>query len=139
MTLNAEGRLIRSRFVEAVMRSHARLTYETAAAIVADRNPQVRAEYVALVPHLDRLHELYQLLRATREQRGAMDFDTQETVIEYGADRKIERIVPTERNDAHRLIEECMILANVAAARFLQRHKMPGLYRVCLLYTSRCV
>ncbi len=130
MTLNGAGRLIRSRFVEAVMRSHARLTYDTAAAIVADRNPQLRAEYAALVPHLDRLHEVYQLLRATREQRGAMDFDTQETVIEYGADRKIERILPTERNDAHRLIEECMILANVAAARFLQRHKIPGLYRV---------
>ena len=130
MTLNGEGRLIRSRFVEAVMRSHARLTYETAAAIVADRNPQVRAEYAALVPHLDRLYELYQLLRTSREKRGAMDFDTQETVIEYGADRKIERILPTERNDAHRLIEECMILANVASARFLQRHKMPGLYRV---------
>ncbi len=130
MTLNGEGRLIRSRFVEAVMRSHARLTYETAAAIVADRNPQVRAEYATLVPHLDRLYELYQLLRTSREKRGAMDFDTQETIIEYGADRKIERILPTERNDAHRLIEECMILANVASARFLQRHKMPGLYRV---------
>jgi ribonuclease R len=130
MTLNAEGRIIRSRFAEAVMRSHARLTYDTVAAIVADRDPRVRAEYAALVPHLDRLHELYQAMRATREQRGAMDFDTQETVIEYRADRKIERILPTERNDAHRLIEECMIAANVAAARFLQRQKMPGLYRV---------
>ncbi|MBL8254558.1 MAG: VacB/RNase II family 3'-5' exoribonuclease, partial [Candidatus Competibacter sp.] len=122
--------IVRSRFAEAVMRSHARLTYDTVAAIVADRDPRVRAEYAELVPHLDRLHELYQILRATREQRGAMDFDTQETVIEYGADRKIERILPTERNDAHRLIEECMISANVAAARFLQRHKVPGLYRV---------
>ena len=130
MTLNAEGRIIRSRFAEAVMRSHARLTYDTVAAIVAERDPRLRAEYAELVPHLDRLHELYQVLRATREQRGAMDFDTQETVIEYGADRKIERILPTERNDAHRLIEECMIAANVAAARFLQRQKMPGLYRV---------
>ena len=130
MTLNAEGRIIRSRFAEAVMRSHARLTYDTVAAIVADRDPRVRAEYAALVPHLDRLHELYQVLRATREQRGAMDFDTQETVIEYSAERKIERILPTERNDAHRLIEECMIAANVAAARFLQRQKMPGLYRI---------
>ncbi|MDS4030717.1 MAG: ribonuclease R [Candidatus Contendobacter sp.] len=130
MTLNAEGRIIRSRFAEAVMRSHARLTYDTVAAIVADRDPRIRAEYVALVPHLDRLYELYQVLRVTREQRGAMDFDTQETVIEYGADRKIERILPTERNDAHRLIEECMIAANVAAARFLQRQKMPGLYRI---------
>ena len=130
MTLNAEGRIIRSRFAEAVMRSHARLTYDTVAAIVAERDPRLRAEHAELVPHLDRLHELYQVLRATREQRGAMDFDTQETVIEYGADRKIERILPTERNDAHRLIEECMIAANVAAARFLQRQKMPGLYRI---------
>ncbi|HAO33326.1 MAG TPA: ribonuclease R [Candidatus Competibacter sp.] len=130
MTFNAEGRMIRSRFAEAVMRSHARLTYDTAAAIVADRDPHVRGEYAALVPHLDRLHELYQVLRVGREQRGAMDFDTQETVIEYGADRKIERIMPTERNDAHRLIEECMIAANVAAARFLQRNKLPGLYRI---------
>ena len=130
MAFNAEGRMIRSRFAEAVMGSHARLTYDTAAAIVADRDPRVRKEYAALVPHLDRLHNLYQVLRTAREQRGAMDFDTQETVIEYGADRKIERILPTERNDAHRLIEECMIAANVAAARFLQRHKMSGLYRI---------
>jgi ribonuclease R len=130
MTLNAEGRIVRSRFAEAVMRSHGRLTYDTVAAIVADRNARVRAQYAALAPHLDRLHALYQRLRATREQRGAMDFDTQETVIEYSADRKIERILPTERNDAHRLIEECMIAANVAAARFLQRQKLPGLYRI---------
>jgi ribonuclease R len=130
MTLNAGGRIVRSRFVEAVMCSHARLTYDTVAAIVADRDPRLRAEYAELVPHLDRLHDLYQVLRIGREQRGAMDFDTQETVIEYGADRKIERILPTERNDAHRLIEECMIAANVAAARFLQRQKLPGLYRI---------
>ena len=130
MTISAEGRIIRSRFAEAVMRSHARLTYDTMAAIVADRNPQLRAEYAQLTPHLDGLYALYQAMRVSREQRGAMDFDTQETVIEYGADRKIERILPTERNDAHRLIEECMIAANVAAARFLQRQKMPGLYRI---------
>lgn len=130
MTINAKGRLIRSRFAEAVIRSHARLTYDTVAAIIAERDPHVRDEYAALTPHLDRLYELYQVLHSAREQRGAMDFDTQETVIEYGADRKIERILPTERNDAHRLIEECMILANVAAARFLQRHKIPGLYRI---------
>jgi len=130
MTISAEGRIIRSRFAEAVMRSHARLTYDTVAAIVTDRNPQLRAEYAQLTPHLDGLYALYQAMRVSREQRGAMDFDTQETVIEYGADRKIERILPTERNDAHRLIEECMIAANVAAARFLQRQKMPGLYRI---------
>ena len=130
MTFNSAGRMIRSHFAEAVMRSAARLTYDTVAALVVERDPRLRAEYAALVPHLDRLHELYQVLRTARDQRGAMDFETQETEIEYGADRKIERIVPTERNDAHRLIEEGMIAANVAAARFLQRHKMPGLYRV---------
>ncbi|MDQ5908694.1 MAG: ribonuclease [Pseudomonadota bacterium] len=130
MTINADGRIVRSRFAEAVMRSHARLTYDTVAAIVSDHHSPLRAEYAGLVPHLDQLHALYQAMRVSREQRGAMDFDTQETVIEYGADRKIERIMPTERNDAHRLIEECMIAANVAAARFLQRNKMPGLYRI---------
>ena len=130
MTFNGDGRMIRSRFAEAVMRSHARLTYDTVAALVVERDPRLRAEHAALVPHLDRLQELYRALRTMREQRGALDLDTQETVIEYGADRKIERILPTERNDAHRLIEECMIAANVAAARFLQRRKMPGLYRV---------
>ncbi len=130
MNINGEGRIIRSGFFEAVMRSHARLTYDTVAAIVSDRDPRIRAEYAEMTPHLDRLHELYRLLQASREQRGALDFDTQETVIEYSAERKIERILPTERNDAHRLIEECMIAANVAAARFLQRHKMPGLYRI---------
>ena len=83
----------RGMFAEAVMRSHARLTYNTVASIVVDRDARVRAEYTNIVPHLDRLHELYQVLRTGREQRGAMDFDTQETVIEYGADRKIERDV----------------------------------------------
>jgi ribonuclease R len=79
---------------------------------------------------LENLHALYQVLRSARDKRGAIDFETQETVIEYGPERKIERIVPTQRTDAHRLIEECMIAANVAAARFLKRHRLPGLYRV---------
>lgn len=130
MTFNPAGRMIRSRFAEALMRSQARLTYDTAAALVVEHDSRLRAEYAALTPHLDHLYGLYQVLRDAREQRGALDFATQETEIEYGADRKIERIVPSERNDAHRLIEECMIAANVAAARLLQRHKMPGLYRI---------
>jgi ribonuclease R len=67
-------------------------------------------------------------LRDARTKRGGIDFDTQETAIEYDPRGKIERIVPTERNDAHRMIEECMISANVAAARLLLRHRMPGLY-----------
>lgn len=129
MTINAEGRIIRSRFAEALMRSHARLTYDTVAALLED-DAQLAAEYVQLLPQLQALRGVYAVLRRNREQRGALDFDTQETVIEYGADGKIAQIVPSTRNDAHRLIEECMIAANVAAARFLQRHKMPTLYRI---------
>ncbi len=68
------------------------------------------------------------MLRVAREKRGAIDFDTTETRIVFGADRKIESIVPVIRNDAHKLIEECMVAANVAAARYLEKHKMPALY-----------
>ncbi len=130
MTLNGAGRIIRSRFVEAVMRSAARLTYAAVTAMLVNRDQRTRRRYGNLLPHLENLHALYQVLRAARDRRGAIDFETQETVIEYGPQRKIERIVPTQRTDAHRLIEECMITANVAAARFLKRHRLPGVYRV---------
>jgi ribonuclease R len=130
MTINPEGRIVRSRFVEAVIRSHARLTYEAVAAMLVDRDERIRAQFTELLPHLEALYAVYQVLRGAREQRGAIDFETQETIIEYGPEQKIERIVPTQRTDAHRLIEECMIAANIATARFLQRHRMPALFRV---------
>ncbi len=130
MTINPAGKIIRSRFAEAVMRSHARLTYDAVAAMLIEGDEHIRGQYPALFPHLEQLHDLYQVLKQAREQRGAIDFETQETVIEYGPERKIERIVPVERNDAHRIIEECMIAANVAAARFLQRHRVASLYRI---------
>lgn len=130
MTINGEGRIVRSRFIEAVMRSQARLTYDAVAAMLVDRNPDIRTQYQSLLPHLEALYRLYEVLRSAREKRGALDLDTQETAIEYSADRKIQRIVPVQRNAAHRLIEECMLSANVAAARFLQRHRLPTLYRV---------
>ncbi len=130
MLIDDAGQIVRSKFHEAVMRSHARLTYDAVAAMLVERDEHVRAQYSTLVPHLERLYQLYAVLRAAREQRGAIDFETHETEIEYGPERKIERIVPSNRNDAHKLIEECMIAANVAAARFLARHRMPTLYRV---------
>ena len=130
MTVSSLGRITRSRFVAAVMRSHARLTYDAVAAMLVAQDSRIRRRYEPLLPHLENLYGVFRALQAAREQRGAIDFETQETIIEYGPDRKIERILPTERNDAHRLIEECMIAANVAAARFLQRHRMCGLYRV---------
>jgi ribonuclease R len=130
MLFNKEGRMIRSRFLNGLMRSHARLTYEEAAAIMVDRDKQACKRRKALVPHLDELYRLYKALRRGRGKRGAIDFETTETRIIFGTERKIEKIVPLVRNDAHKVIEECMVAANVAAARFLKRHKMPTLYRV---------
>ncbi len=130
MMISQEGKITRSRFLEAVMRSQARLTYTEAAAIVVENDKTARSRCKPLVPHLEELYRLYQVLRAAREARGAIDFESTETRIVFGAERKIERIVPLVRNDAHKLIEECMIAANVASARFLVRHRMPTLFRV---------
>ncbi|MEN8106389.1 MAG: ribonuclease R [Pseudomonadota bacterium] len=130
MQFDAAGKMTRSRFLEAVMRSHARLTYTQVAAMLIDGDKELGRKYHSLLPHLEALHELYKLLREAREARGAIDFETTETRIVFSEDRKIERIVPLLRNDAHKLIEECMIAANVAAARFLIRHKLPTLFRV---------
>jgi ribonuclease R len=128
--INEQGNVIRSRFYNAVMRSHARLTYTNVAKILVDGNKALAKKYTTLVPQLETLYSLYKVMRKQRELRGAMDFDTQETQIIFGADRKIEKIIPTQRNDAHKLIEEFMITANMAAARFLIRKKIPHLLRV---------
>ncbi len=130
MQINRDGKLVRSKFFEGVMRSHARLIYDDVAAMLVEGDRVLRERYAALVPHLEELYALYGVLRKMRRKRGAIDFDTTETRIVFGADRKIEQIVPVQRNDAHMLIEECMILANVCAARYLERHRIPALYRV---------
>ena len=130
MLFNKDGKMLRSRFMNGLMRSHARLTYDEAAAIVVDNDTETRKRREPLVPHLEELYRLYKVLRKARTKRGAIDFETTETRIVFGKDRKIEKIVPLVRNDAHKVIEECMVAANVAAARYLQRHKMPALYRV---------
>ncbi|MFN3785792.1 MAG: ribonuclease R, partial [Thiothrix sp.] len=129
--LGARGKLLSYRFMEAVMHSAARLTYTKMAKIVVERDPQARAEYSEeLCAHLDDLYALYHVLRKARERRGAIDFETEETQIIFDTERKIEAIVPAIRNDAHKLIEECMILANVCAAKFLSKHRIPALHRV---------
>ncbi len=128
--INEEGQVTRSRFFDAVMSSHARLTYNEVAKMLVDGDKELAEKYKALMPHLQELYALYKVMRVSREQRGAMDFDTQETRIVFGAERKIEKIVPVVRNDAHKLIEEFMITANMAAARFLNSKKMPKLLRI---------
>ena len=130
MSISAEGKLTRHRFYPAVMRSHARLTYTQVGAVLAGETGVLDESLAPLVPHLFELHQLYQALRGAREARGAIDFDRPETQIIFGEDKKIDRIVPVVRNDAHRLIEECMLMANVATAKFLQKAKLSILYRV---------
>jgi ribonuclease R len=130
LLIDSEGNVSRSKFFEAVMRSHARLTYTEVAAMLVDGNKTLAKKYAPLMPHLKEMYALYQVMRLAREQRGAMDFDTLETRIVFGEDRKIEKIIPVVRNDAHKLIEEFMITANGAAARFLNSKKMPKLLRI---------
>ncbi|ATF09331.1 ribonuclease R [Candidatus Enterovibrio altilux] len=129
MTISETGNLSGYKHYEAVMNSHARLTY-TKVAQVLNGNEELRNRYISLVPHLEELNSMYKVLRGSREQRGAIEFETIETKFLFNAMRKIERIVPVERNDAHKIIEECMILANVASARFIEKHKEAALYRV---------
>ncbi len=130
LLIDAEGKVLRSRFFDAVMRSHARLTYTEVAKMLVDGDAALAEQYHTLMPHLRELYALYKVMRVQREQRGAMDFDTQETRIIFGKARKIEKIVPVVRNDAHKLIEEFMITANSAAARFLNGKKIPKLLRI---------
>ena len=130
LNVDADGQITRSRFFEAVMRSRARLTYAQVASAVVDGDDDARRALSDMAEHLDELYRLYGVLKRAREGRGAIDLDSHEARIIFAADRKIEAIETQTRNDAHRLIEECMIAANVAAARFLERHRIPALFRV---------
>jgi ribonuclease R len=127
--INLDGKITRSRFFPAVMRSHARLTYDQVAAML-EGDPPLCAQYADLLPHLQELYALYQVLNRARQARGAIDFDTTETKFSFDEHGKIAEVVPLVRNDAHRLIEECMLAANVAAARLFERKRLPSLYRV---------
>jgi ribonuclease R len=128
--VDLDGKVTRTRFFEAVMRSQARLTYTKVAAMVVDGDPTLCEQYAEILPHLHELHALYHVLHAARAERGAIDFDTTESKFEFNEQGRIAAVVPVIRNDAHRLIEECMLAANVAAARLFERKKMPALYRI---------
>ncbi|MEH6469690.1 MAG: ribonuclease R [Halopseudomonas sp.] len=134
MTISAKGKLSGYKFYESVIRSHARLTYTQVGALLdapeSQAGQQVSRKHADVLPHLFELYYLYQALRGARSERGAIDFETTETRIVFGSERKIDKIVPVVRNDAHKLIEECMLCANVATARFLEKLKLPALYRV---------
>ena len=129
ITLSAKGKMTDYRFYEAVMNSHARLTYNKVAKIL-EKDTALCERYVSLVPHLQDLHDMYQALVKARQQRGAIEFETIESKFIFNALGRIERIEPVVRNDAHKIIEECMILANIASANFMAKHQEPALYRI---------
>ena len=129
MTISAKGKMTDYQFYEAVMNSHARLTYNKVAKIL-EKDTALCERYASLVPHLQALHDMYQALVKARRQRGAIEFETIESKFIFNALGRIERIEPVVRNDAHKIIEECMILANIASANFMAKHQEPALYRI---------
>lgn len=129
MTVSASGKLSGYKHYEAVMNSHARLTY-TKVGDILDGDEELRERYQELVPHIEELHNMYKVLKKARDNRGAIEFETVETKFIFNAERKIDRIEPVIRNDAHKLIEECMILANIASASLVEKLKEPALFRI---------
>jgi len=130
MQISNGGQIEKYRFYPSVMHSKARLTYTQVAEMLAEPDGKLAKSNAAIVPHLQHLHELYKKLLKAREKRGAIDFETVETQMIFTDQGKIERIIPVVRNDAHRLIEECMLAANVSAADFLHEHGHTVLYRI---------
>jgi ribonuclease R len=130
MVVAADGSVEAYQFYPALINSHARLTYTEVAAMLANtRGPEAQRRS-ELLPHLVHLHEVYRALLKQRTKRGAIDFETTETQIVCDANGRIEKIVPRTRNDAHRLIEEAMLAANVCAADFIAGAGHASLYRV---------
>ncbi|MCX7672522.1 MAG: ribonuclease R [Thiobacillaceae bacterium] len=129
MDIGASGAIRKYRFYPAVMHSKARLTYEQVWQWLSGAGKPGRKE-AWLLPHLEDLHALFKVMLKARWARGAIDFETLETRFEFDDQGKIRRILPYARNDAHRIIEECMLAANVCASEFLRKKKHPALYRV---------
>ena len=130
MLVTAKGEVHAYQFYPAVMFSHARFTYTEVAAILANTRGPEAAKRKERVPDLLNLHDVYRALLLARRERGAVDFETTETQIVCDENGRIEKIVPRTRNDAHKLIEEAMLAANVCSADFIAQGKQHGLYRV---------
>jgi len=129
MIVGRDGEVTRSKFYAAVMRSHARLTYTRVWQALGENDADARAELADVLPQLQHLHQLYKILAKARQQRGAIDFDSREVKFRLDNAGDVVQLGAEPRNDAHKLIEECMIAANVEAAKFLDKAKIPALYR----------
>jgi ribonuclease R len=128
MRVEPDGKVARAKFYEAVMRSAARLTYtEVSDFFTGEKSGHIPKP---LEQDLENLRQVYQAFATNRRKRGAVELDIPQTRIEMGKDGTVKSIMAVNRNDAHRLIEECMIAANVQAAKFIRKNKIPGLYRV---------
>ncbi len=130
MEIDSVGSLLKYKFYPAVMLSHARLTYTEVNEMLENKKSPLRKKYSNVQENVDYLYGLYQTLRISRQKRGVMDFDRIESQILFDDKGKIENIVARKRNDAHKLIEECMLIANQAAAKYLQSENEDFLYRV---------
>ncbi len=130
MNISNNARLSRYKFYSAVINSKARLTYTEVAKLLNQKDTSIYYEHSELVPHLFDLYDLYKVLADARKLRGAIDFDTIESQIILNEHHHISAIIPRQRNEAHKLIEECMLLANVATARFIEKNKAHAPFRV---------
>jgi ribonuclease R len=130
MQVNFDGEVTKSKFYEAVMHSHARLTYTHVWQAVGEGDAEAIERIGALLPQVQQLHQLYQVLAKARKARGAIEFESSEVRFVLGPQGEVVQAGMLQRNDAHKLIEECMIAANVEAARFLLKKKMPAPYRI---------
>jgi ribonuclease R len=130
MQVSAKGKVSRSRFYQAVMYSHARLTYGQAQEMLDRDDSPLRNKNAGVTESVDQLNAMYKAFRGQRQNRGAIDFHSTEVRFQFGANGEVSDIQPFHRHATHKIIEECMIAANVEAARFLQKHKIPAPYRV---------
>ncbi|MEM6998524.1 MAG: ribonuclease R [Pseudomonadota bacterium] len=130
LNIDSKGKVKRSSFFKGIIKSAARLTYDEMQSIVVDKNNSARKKRSNIVEHLDNLHQLYHLLHKQRIKNGLIDFTSMEARFEFNDDGHINAIHQVERNEAHRLIEEMMLVANVAAGEFLEKYEIHGLYRI---------
>ncbi len=130
MQIDATGIVNSYKFYPSVMRSKARMTYTKVAEMLENPQGETAREYAHIMPHVQNLYALFKLMLNQREKRGAIEFESTETQMIFDDNGKIDKIIPVQRNDAHKLIEECMLAANVCAADFLSKNEHAALYRI---------
>ena len=130
MQIDVAGIVQKYTFYPSVMRSKARMTYTKVAEMLENPQGDLAKEYAHIMPHVQNLYSLFKLMLNQREKRGAIEFESTETQMIFDDNGKIDKIIPVQRNDAHKLIEECMLAANVCAADFLSKNEHAALYRI---------